>query len=367
MPGIGEQATIEVVMKPSDSSNRIITWSARSVIFTLLILALAWGVVQVWDMILVILTAVVIASFVESLVRPLARTRVPRILIVVLVYVCIFVLLAGLMYLFIPAFIEEAGALLALLPVDDGTQISATFDALRTLGSADVGTADFVSTISASLQSGSVSSGLIGVISSVFGGLLNLVLVIVISVYLSVEERGIEKFIRVVMPIQHEDYVISLWRRTERKIGGWFKGQLLVALILAALTYLGLWILGVPYAFMLALLAGVFGLVPFGIFFAGAVAMLIGFLSGGVQMGLMVFLLYVILQQVEGYILQPLIINRATGVPSIVILLSIIFGAALWGFLGVILAIPLAVLLMEITRDREEKKLREMSMKDTKK
>lgn len=77
----------------------------------------------------------------------------------------------------------------------------------------------------------SFSEGFTAIVGGTFGGLVNLILVLVMSFYLSIQERGIVTFLRIVTPVKHEKYVIDLWARTQRKIGLWFQGQLLLALL----------------------------------------------------------------------------------------------------------------------------------------
>src|SRR3989344_5905186 len=80
--------------------------------------------------------------------------------------------------------------------------------------------------------------------------LVLLLYVIVLSFYFAVQETGVENFLRLVMPARHEEYVVGLWRRAQRKIGLWMQGQLLLSLIAGVIIYLGLLIMGVPYALL---------------------------------------------------------------------------------------------------------------------
>jgi len=123
---------------------------------------------------------------------------------------------------------------------------------------------------------------------------------------------------------------------------------------LTVLTYAGLALFGVPYAFILALLAGVFGLVPYGIFLALIPAALLAAGSGGVWLGVGVIAFYFILQQILDLALSPLIVNKLTGVPSLVVIISVFIGAKLFGIYGLVLAIPIALFVMEIVAESEK-------------
>jgi predicted PurR-regulated permease PerM len=203
----------------------------------------------------------------------------------------------------------------------------------------------------------SLSGGFFNIFGQAFGGIFNLILIIIVSFYLSVTERGIENFLRIITPAIHEEYVIGLWQRTERKIGLWMQGQMLMGVIVAMLTYLGLTILGVKYSLVLALLVFVAELVPFGLILAAVPGVVFAYIDGGVSLGAMTFLLYLILGQFETYLIYPLIVKKATGVSPLVVILSLLVGAELAGFWGIILAIPSAVCLLEFLDDIEKKKV----------
>jgi predicted PurR-regulated permease PerM len=108
---------------------------------------------------------------------------------------------------------------------------------------------------------------------------------------------------------------------------------------------------------VLAIVTAFCELVPFGIFIAVVPVILFGFLDGGVMMALLSFVLYFVLHQFENYLIYPLIIKKVIGISPLVVILSIIIGVELAGFLGVILAIPAAVCLLEFLDDLEKKKV----------
>jgi predicted PurR-regulated permease PerM len=263
-----------------------------------------------------------------------------------------------------PTFIEEMSALVSSLSqYIPNNSILNTFQPGTITGAKEV-----VSNLSRDASLGEIikssqvlissfSGGFWDVFSSAFGGVFNFVLIIILSFYLSITEKGIENFLRVITPDNIEEYLIGLWQRTEHKIGLWVQGQMLLGLIIGVLSYLGLTIIGVQYALVLAIVTGFCELVPFGIFLAMAIATIFGFLDGGVTMALLSFGLYFILHQFENYLIYPLIIKKVIGISPFVVILSIIIGAELAGFLGLVLAIPVAVCLLEILDDIGKKKI----------
>jgi predicted PurR-regulated permease PerM len=135
------------------------------------------------------------------------------------------------------------------------------------------------------------------------------------------------------------------------------QGQLLLSLIVAVLVYLGLTILGVPYAFLLAIGAGVLELIPvFGSILAAIPAIAIAFVNGGTTLLLLVAGLYLIVNQFQSNLIYPLVVKKVVGVPPLLVILSLIIGMQLAGFLGIILSVPVAAALQEFVTDVQKEK-----------
>ncbi len=332
----------------------------RILLFGLLILAL----VKLWSLVLVILTSIVIASFIESAVKKMKRFIKNRTVAVFSIYVVSILAVVGLFSVFIPVFLHEMSALVSSLgryipdsSILNSFQVDTISDAkgvVKTI-SKNGSLVEIIRSTQNLMQS--VSGGFFNVFGSAFGGVLNMALILIISFYLSIKEKGIENFLRIITPDKQESYVIDLWQRTERKIGLWIQGQMLLGIIVGMLVYLGLTILGVKYSLVLALLAAFFELIPFGLLLATIPAVIFALIDGGTTLAFMVFGLYLIIQQFENYLIAPLIVKKVTGVPPLVVILSVLIGAQLAGLWGIILAIPCAVCLLEFLEDVEKKKL----------
>src|SRR5690606_12588876 len=191
------------------------------------------------------------------------------------------------------------------------------------------------------------------------GGMVNIVLVVVIAFYFSLEEREIDRFLRLITPRDKEDYILNLWHRVRVKIGLWFRGQVILACVLGILTYIGLALLSVPYALLLSLVVIVFSIIPFGIVLATIPAVAIAFVSGGVPLALIVLGIYIGLQQVENHIFQPLFVKRTTGLPPLIVIIALAAGAALAGVPGLLVSVPVAVLLLELLNDYEKSRMQQ--------
>ncbi len=323
----------------------------------ILILFLVVLLYLIRDLVAVILFSVVVASGAEPAARWFQRYRIPRIPAVIFVYLIAFAVLAMMFYLVIPPIFSELSNLAAKIPAyiekpfdvkiirEFLPELPETVSELL-LGFAE-GAKEFI---------GRISAGFFQATAAIFGGAISFVLIIILSFYLAVQEKGIENFLRIVTPIQHEKYIIDLWFRSRDKIGGWLKGQVLLGVLVGVLVFIGLTILRVPYALTFALLAAVFELIPiFGPILASIPPIAITFLHSP-SLALTVIIMYVIIQQFENHLIYPLVVRKTVGVPPIITILALLIGAKLGGFFGILLSIPIAAVLFELISDIEKKK-----------
>jgi predicted PurR-regulated permease PerM len=320
---------------------------------------IAVGLYYMKGVILIILTSIIIASFVEAPTRWLMRLRLPRVASVISVYILVGGLIGLFLSFIIPVFISEVSTLVLLLPQSaslDMFQYFSSENIKEVLGLASSVQQDPIQFFESMEDGFGVTADVFRGLGIVFGGVVNALLILVLSFFLAVEERGIEKFLRLVLPIPHEEYAVDLWNRSQRKIEIWFSGQLLAALFVGAMVYVGLLIFAVPYALLLALLAFLFELIPFGSILAGFPAAIIGFLAGGVPLLIYIVVLYVVIQQIEGNIIYPLVMKRVMGIPPLVVILALLIGGTLGGLLGIVIAMPITVGVFEFISDIEKGK-----------
>jgi predicted PurR-regulated permease PerM len=316
------------------------------------------------DLVLIILTSIVVASFMEVAANRFRKMKIGRVSAVVILYIITLLTLAGIFYLFAPLLITEI--------YNFSTFLSSYIPNAPFLNyfqnGAFSGAVGVVANLSHSLSLTSLlsvskdfilnlSGGFFQVLSVAFGSIFNVIMIIFISFYLSVQEHGIENFLRVVVPPKHEDYAVDLWQRSSHKIALWIKGQMLLGLIIAVLVYLVLSLIGIQYALLLAIVTGFLELIPYGFLVAMIPAIAIAFLTGGITSALMLTGAYLIIHQFETYLLAPLIVRRVVGLSPLVVILAVLIGFQLAGFWGLVLAIPVAVCLMEFFTDIEKKKI----------
>ncbi len=327
---------------------QIISITSGTMVRALVIGAAAVALWQLSTLVLLLLAAVVIASAAEPGVQFFMNKKFPRPAAVVSVYAAVIAVVAALIAFFVPPMITQASALLAVLPQYLSEVQSYN---LPIFGSA--GGPSFADTLIA-LQGSFIDTGagVLSFLASFFGGALYFLITIVVSIYFSMQETGIEDFLRLITPEQHRDYVQSLWKRSQRKIGLWMQGQLLLSLIITILLYLGLSLLGVPYALVLAVFAGVMELIPvFGSLVAAVPGVAVALASGDISLGLITGGLYLIVNQFQAHLIYPLVVKKVVGVAPILVIIAIIAGGQLAGFIGVLLSVPVAAIIQEFVND----------------
>ena len=333
-----------------------ISITAGTIFKTLLIIVGAWLLFYLRDVVLIVLTAIVVASALEPAVAALARWRVPRLVAVIFIYVLLFLFLFSTFYFFVPLILDDLAAFISSLPTYlaalNSSAIVQDYGAIFGIPAGGAASGDLIESIRGGFGLSSLFGSSSSAAASVFGGIFSFILIIVFSFYFTVASTGIDDFLRVIVPKKHQPYALDLWFRSRHKIGLWMQGQLVLAVLIGVMVYLSLMILGIRHALLLAVFAAVFELIPvFGPTLASVPAILIGFADGGVTMGLLIIALYIIIQQFENHLIYPIVVTQVVGVPPLLVILGLIIGAKLAGFLGIVLSVPMAAVLQELVRD----------------
>lgn len=304
------------------------------VVAVVLALAFLW---VIRDIVVVILLSLVLASAMEPMVDYLSRHKIPRHVSVLGAYILVIALVAGIAVLMAPLVVEQFHVLSQNLP-----QYTADIQTRYPNLSALFGGVDLNSIVH-SLFSGSAGGDtLFSRTVGLFNGLFAVISVLVISFYLVAADRGMKHFIRDLVPSAHQNIVMNLIEKIQHKMGLWVVGQIILSLFIFSLTFIGLSILGVKYALFLALLAGLFEVVPYVGPFLSAVPAVFFALIQSPALVIGVIVLYIIIQKTEGYVLVPKVMEKTVGTSPLVVILALLVGFKLAGILGLLLAVPLA-------------------------
>jgi predicted PurR-regulated permease PerM len=298
------------------------------------------------DILVWFIFALVISVLLTPAVDFLQRRRIPRVVATIFIFISVFGILGVLIYLIAPIFIAEIQQFTTLFP-----QYFEKFaPSLKGLGleafeSFEVFTLSFQEWLS------QASRSILYAIASIFGGIFTTITIFTLAIFLSLEEKGIERAIRALFPKRQEEEALNIWKSCQLKVSGWFGARILACLFVGIMSYIALRLFKIDYPFILALFAGIADIVPIiGPIVAGMVIVLIAALNSP-GIAILILVVFIIIQQIEGNILTPLLSKRFIGLPPALVLIALIIGGNFWGILGAILAIPLAGIIFEFTRD----------------
>lgn len=296
------------------------------------------------NVILGVCLAIVIAAALDGPVTWLQKKRIPRFVGALVIFLVALVIVAALVYVFVPLALSEFTAFATQFKDYSGN----VFGFIKASQIITIITERFTN-LSDALISGNIS--LLSVASFLFGGIFLTIAIFILSFYLTVGQDGVERFILAVVPPVYEDYALDLYFRVRHKIGRWLKGQLVLSVIVAIMVFIGLWLLEVNYALLLAVLAGIFEIIPFvGPIVSGGVAVLLA-VSNSLTVAVYTLALFIIIQQMENHIFVPAVTRFTTSLNPALVIIALMLGGAVFGFVGIILAVPAAVLLQEIAED----------------
>jgi predicted PurR-regulated permease PerM len=283
-----------------------------------------------------------IVNFLERK-RLLNGRRVPRWAAILAVYLSILLVVVVLGLLIIPTLVEQARQL-----YDDGPRYFQQAQQVLV----DSGLLRRPMTVEEAVESvppdaniaRNVAWGVIGL----FGAMLATLTVVILSFYFLVEGGTVlNGFVRF-FPIERREEVRTTAHEITLRVSAWLTGQLLLAGLVGGITAVGLWLMGVPYFYVLALMAAVGEFIPYiGPLIAAVPAVALGFTESP-RLGLGVVAFYVALQQLESYVLQPKIMSAKLDISPISVLIGVMIAYPLFGIIGVILAVPTTGIVMLI-------------------
>jgi len=294
-----------------------------------------------------------ISVLLEPAINFLKGLRIPRVISAVIVYLSIFGALGLLIYISAPIFIDELKQFTYYLPnyFEQINPLLRQFgiDAAQNFG-------DFTKSLSNGLAQS--SKGIIAALMFFFGGLASTASILTVAFFLSLEDKATEKFLLLLIPRRYEDQIKTIFERVQSKVAGWFGARLLACLFVGVASYIVFYIFGVKYAFLLALVSGVLNFIPYiGPWVTSIFLIVFIMVSAGSWLTVAYVLIAVMLvQEIENKLLTPLLMKKMTDIPPVLVLLSLLLGAKIFGFLGMIFAVPVFIIIYEFMKEFLEKR-----------
>ncbi len=306
--------------------------SHRTIIFTLVLIAGIWLVLQIRDVLFLLFISFILMSALRPIVDGMERIRIPRVISILLMYGLVFGGLGIGIASMVPTLTTQSAKLFTQLP-------------------------DFLSKvfpyISSDLQSlmqqvAPVGENLVRVTVGLFSNVLAVLTVMTFTFYFLLERRHLRDFLSALLGEDIGERVFVVLLRTEKRLGAWVLGQLCLMAFVGLLVYGGLYFLRVEYALPLAILAGLLEIVPtIGPTFAAIPSVLVAFGSSPV-LAISVIALYIIVQQIENNLLVPLVMKQSVGLPPVLTIVALMIGGRFGGVTGAVLAVPVLLAIQEI-------------------
>jgi len=333
------------MMTDRDFTRRLLQ-TVATVAGTAILVAILWAAREA--LLLVYISALIAMGF-SPIVGVLERVRgVPRWLAILVIYLAIVAVLVLVGLMIIPPLVAQAATLWAKMP--------AYFNEFQTYLIKHKLMLHRV-TLEEAVQSAPTGTGgnavgtVLVAISSLIGGVFGFITILILSFYLLIEAQSMFEALMRFAPAGRRADVATAARQAVIKVSAWLRAQLVLAGVMGVFATIGLYLLGVPYFYVIALIAAIGETIPIvGPVIGGITAVAVS-ITVSPQLALMVGGYFLVLHQLEANVLVPKIMERGVGVSPVVVMIALLIGGALWGLVGAVLAIPTAAIISVIVSE----------------
>lgn len=317
-----------------------------------IVLAVMWAAREALMLIYVsALIAMGFSPLVRIIERP-RRRRVPRAFAILVIYLAIVGVAVLIGLLVVPPLVEQARDLWARAP--QAFNDIQNFLIRHKLMTRPVTLEEAVQSAPAGSGGNAVGTVLVA-LWSLIGGVFGLVTILILSFYFLVEAQSLFEYVAQLVPARGRRRFATASRDSVRKVSAWLSAQFILAAVMGTFAAVGLGIMGVPYFYVVALIAAVGETIPIVGPVIGGISAFAVALTVSPKLALTVGIYFLVLHQLEANILVPKIMEKRVGVSPVTVLVALLVGGSLWGLVGAILAIPTAAILSvfvgELTAD----------------
>lgn len=314
--------------------NKSIDISHRTIFFIAAFLAILWLIFQIKEVILLLFIAIIFMSALAPLIEYMTKWKIPKGLAIGISYLAIIALVGFLLTIIITPLSNQTSNLVFSLP-ETIAKISPTLGVDQTLVQEELT---------------NISQHAVSFIIAAFSNFLTLISVAVLTFYLLLDRERLHNLITSLTPHQKER-TGKLIKEIENKLGAWLRGQVVLSLVIGTMSFILLFLLGIPFALPLAILAGAMEVVPvIGPIISAIPAILVAYVSSP-ALALFVGIGYFAIQQAENHFIVPQVMRRAVGLNPLIVLLAIAIGGRLLGITGGLLAVPITVVVQVILEE----------------
>jgi len=310
---------------------RKIEISHRTIVFTFLLIGGLWFLFYIRDIILQIFVALLITAILNPTVtRFNKRFRIPRVASVLIVYVSVLAFILFTFIAIIPPLVDQSTAF--------ANDVPNLLDEYKVPVVVVNEFSKHVSTVVSQLPNQVLKIGV-----AVVSNIITVLTVLFIALYFLLLRNKLEDQLNGFLNKSEAERIARVVKNLEKYLGGWARGQLILMTLIGVSTYIGLIVLGVPFALPLALLAGLLEIVPnLGPLLAAVPAILVG-MGVSPLTGLAVAALAFLVQQVEYYFFVPKVMEKSAGISPVVTILALLVGFKVAGIVGAVLSVPVVI------------------------
>lgn len=318
--------------------NKSISYS--SILKVFIVIIGIWFLYQILDVVAIVIFSIIVSSVVAPIIDKMQVYKIPRVLGGLIIYIALIIAIGLVLFLLVPPLIQEIANLSKQLPyfINNYNLSSLSEDSA-------ISSFQFLNQLSKNLIDATSSIWTWGI--GLVGGIGNIIFVFVISFFLSIQDEGLKKLLRDSLPTKYQKNVLSIIFKSQKTLSNWLKGQLVLMFLVGLITFIALQFVDVPYKLSLAVLAGLFEIIPFvGPVIAAIPAIIFGFGTSFVT-AIIIVIIYFVIQRVENNILVPYVMKWAVQMNPILVLIAILVGAKTGGVAGMLLSIPLLAIGIE--------------------
>ncbi len=327
-----------------ENKNRIvkIEISTKTIFTAIGILIGLWLLVKIREIIILLFVSLILLSALSRPVDWLVAKKIPRLLSVILVYIVIILLIIAVIGIIGPLLVVQTTEFIHRLPVIISTINE--FLAFNKIPTQNV-------TQIVEQQSQRLAGDLVSITTTIVSSFVLVVTIFVLTFYLLLEWKNFLKFIASPFNGKQEKKTLNVISQVEKGLGSWVRGQLTLSLAVGVLSYIGLRIIGIPFALPLALISALLEIVPIiGPIMAAIPAILVGLTISPLS-ALAAAAVFFLVQQLENHLIVPVIMSRVVGLQPPIVIITLLIGAKLYGIGGAFLAVPFAILLKIIVQE----------------
>lgn len=309
--------------------------SHRTIVFTVLFLISLWLLFEIRQIIVALFVSLILMSAINPTVDRLEKFRLPRWLGILIVYLVTILVVGSMMAVTITPLVEQTASF-----------INKSIYYLKDVGNFGIDSNVIASQLS---QLGSIPANLLKLTMNFFSNLIGIIALAFMTFYLLLERKNLTQYLTKIFGEEKEKEATTVINGIEKRLGSWVRGELTLMVIIGLMSYIGLRLLGVEFALPLAILAGLLEILPnIGPVVSAVPAVLTGLMVSP-MMALAILALYFLIHQSENTLITPKVMQKVVGINPLVTILSLAMGFKLAGVSGAILAIPVVLVIQEIS------------------